>query len=191
MFNEQPKSEHLTAFQGDNELTGYKDAGGNVVIKPAFVVGFEFNRHGVAAAITQVGQMVFIDSSGNTLAKALSFDNGPDYFVAGRARIKSDDDKVGFISEDGSIVVKPSYQFASAFCQGRAAVCVGCVESPRKLAPPTGGKWGYIDRSGTLVVPLKYDLAHPFSAENGLAKVIAGDTVMWIARDGQKAEPGQ
>lgn len=36
-----------------------------------------------------------------------------------------------------------------------------------------GGKWGYIDVNGHVVIPFRFDMAYPFS--EGLARVYAGD----------------
>lgn len=68
----------------------------------------------------------------------------------------------GFIDKNGIFVIPlGTYEDADRFSEGRAAVC-------------KGGKWGYINSGGELVVPLQYDSAEPF--QNGFARVSIGDS---------------
>ena len=84
--------------------------------------------------------------------------------------------------------LSPRYEDASPFSEGLAAV-------------RENGKWGYIDETGSLVIPCQYDLACPF--REGLAIVAVGNpaaeeetcTVGFIDREGtftpfQVANPG-
>jgi hypothetical protein len=56
------------------------------------------------------------------LAQAYAFDNGPDYFQEGLARIVGADGRVGFIDRGGAIVIAPQFVGASGFCHGEATV---------------------------------------------------------------------
>lgn len=47
---------------------------------------YEFSEAGVAAAIDDRGP-VFIGGDGREIARAFRYDNGPDYFTEGRARV--------------------------------------------------------------------------------------------------------
>ena len=47
-----------------------------------------------------------------------------------------------------------------------------------------GGKWGYIDETGAVVLPLIYDRAYSF--ENGLARVEIGNRCGYIDREGKE-----
>ena len=101
------------------------------------------------------------------------------------------DGLVGYIRRDGKVLSPPTFLAASHFHQGVAWVEVpdkkfclinlameplieGIEESPRHfkegLAPvKIEGKFGYIDRRGTMVIRPRYDSASPFS--EGLALV--------------------
>jgi hypothetical protein len=67
------------------------------------------------------------------------------------------------------------------FREGRAAVCRGCMaEADGEHRAIKGGAWGYIDRKGDLVIPLRYEAAAAF--ENGKARVRQKNS--WITIDG-------
>lgn len=62
----------------------------------------------------------------------------------------------GFIDKAGNVVVKPKFDAADHFLEGRAPV-------------KTQDKWGFIDKSGEIVIEPKFDIAYPFNG--GLAAV--------------------
>ena len=110
----------------------------------------------------------------------------------GRAAIYVDR-QWGFIDTKGHLAVKPQYQFARDFHQGRAAVLVsggvGHVDGPYYVlmdrecysigsaafySPPIGTsycRWGYIDQAGKQVVSVQFSEAGDF--HEGLAAVRA------------------
>ncbi|MCA9706147.1 MAG: WG repeat-containing protein [Myxococcales bacterium] len=174
MFDAAPGHHDRFRFERDDGLAGYQDGAGKVVIEPRFMVAYEFSPQGIAGATDEQGH-AFIDTHGEVIARAFAFDNGPDYFVAGRARIV-DGDRVGFIDEAGRVVVAPTYDGAGSFCQGLAPVCTGCRrELSGEHYELVGGKWGLIDRSGAVVVPLKYDAVR--SQDDGIVVVEGGRTI--------------
>ncbi len=50
---------------------------------------------------------------------------------------------------------------------------LAAAQPARPVPFEQGGKWGFIDRMGTLVIPLRYDEVEPF--KGGRAHVRAGD----------------
>lgn len=63
--------------------------------------------------------------------------------------------KYGYKDETGKIVIKPVYDIAYEFNNGKyAEVNIGADYEMNK-----GGKWGIIDTKGKLVIPVKYDAA--------------------------------
>lgn len=125
-------------------LEGFKDGAGKVVIAPRFAHVYEFGAGGIAAVIEGPAgvdapvRLGFIATDGRWLARAYAYDNGPDYFQEGLARIVDDNGKVGFIAHDGTIVIAPTFDGAGSFCHGVTTVHVG------------GEAWD-IDRSGAAV----------------------------------------
>lgn len=91
--------------------------------------------------------------------------------------------KFGFIDTAGTEVVPCKYDYTFwGFNEGLAAVSSGgefeFVRENNRYSY-RGGKWGYIDKTGEEIIPLKYDEADKFSAgkarvaisENGIRKV--------------------
>lgn len=177
-----PGNRGLFAFEDASGMWGYRDAKGRVVIPPRFRFVYEMSKHGVAGAIDAKGRPVFLDERGAVLAEALLFDNGPDYFQAGYARIV-ERGKVGFLDEQGRVAIAPRWDYAGAMCQGRAVVCLGCVrQKAGEHDEWRGGKWGFIDTRGREVIPLVYDQAEGFA--DGVADVVKGGKRRTIDRAG-------
>jgi hypothetical protein len=121
-------------------FVGFKNKAGTVVIAPTFRFAYEFGPGGVSSAVDGVTPFVFIDTAGKVIAKAYAFDNGPDYFQDGLARIVDARGRVGFIDTRGRIVIAPQYDDAASFCHGKAEVAVGA-------------KTFVIDKTGKTVAP--------------------------------------
>ncbi len=173
----------LVPFQKDGKW-GYREKGGSVAIPPRYQMAREFSAQGIAAVVDEQG-WAWIDHTGQVLVRPLVIDNGPDYFREGVARFRRDG-KVGFFDRHGKIVIKPGYEFAMPFFEGRAAVCDGCAEVEEgEHRAVRGGKWGYIDAGGKLVVPLQFVEAGNFV--KGHARVRSASGWQEIGVDGQPA----
>jgi hypothetical protein len=111
------------------ELVGYKDKAGAVVIPPVLHDGYAFTPGGLAAVIDGKTPFVFIDTTGKVVFKAFAYDNGPDYYQEGFARIVGPDGKIGFIGEtSGRLEIPATLDKATPFCHGKAHVLVGGQE---------------------------------------------------------------
>jgi hypothetical protein len=171
-------------FSDDNDLWGFKDEMGQVVILPRFNMAFDFNKHG-AAAVVDGSNWYYINTQGHVLLQTYTFDNGPDYYEEGLARYV-DGDRIGFINEAAQVVIPAAYDFAFPFTEGRARVCRGCKivrEESDEHSTVKGGWWGYIDRKGDVVVPLIYEWAGFF--EGGRGTVIKGGERMEVDLKGR------
>ena len=178
----QPGAHDRYRFEAADGRHGFKDKSGKVAIEPRFRFAYEFSPDGVAAVVEDK-RFAFIDVTGRVIAEAFPYDNGPDYFVEGRARILRHA-RVGFIDRAGKIAIEPRWEWAASFCEGRAAVCRGCrvrvKNGEKELA---GGKWGYIDLDGKVVIPTELDAAEPF--QDGEAVVMRGKRRERIDRSGK------
>lgn len=74
--------------------------------------------------------------------------------------------KLGFKNLKGEWVVKPAYDLASPFSEGLA--CVGKIDEFGET------KYGFIDKSGTVVIDLKYS-KKPEDFHGGIARVVPKD----------------
>jgi len=81
-------------------------------------------------------------------------------------------DKVGFIDSKGNWVVEPTYDKVRGFENGLAPVC-------------KAKKWGYINETGEVVIPLKYRDAELFSKE-GLAPIKSEKLWGFIDKSGKE-----
>jgi hypothetical protein len=121
---------------------GFKNKAGTVVLPAIYPSVYEFSPFGVAGVVVEGtgGPFQFIDPTGKTLARAYAFDNGPDYFQEGYARIIDDAKRVGYIDERGRVVIAPRYLSAAPFCRGKAEVEID-------------GGTHYIDKQGNKTTP--------------------------------------
>jgi hypothetical protein len=112
----------------------------------------------------------YADPGGTTVIKPqFLFANN---FSEGLARVLADGQLSSFIDRTGTrvFVTPPDYWQCGDFREGMARVRVG--------ASDTDLKWGYMDRTGQLVIPAQFDEAGDFS--EGLARVrIKGPLDNW------------
>jgi len=129
----------LVSFEEDGKW-GYKNASGQVVIKPRFLMADDFLPEGIAAVADDRG-WAYIDTKGKTVIRPFVFDNGPDYFREGLARFELHG-KFGFFDKRGSVTIHPQFDFAMPFQGGLSAICTGCTERRAgEHSTMTGGKW--------------------------------------------------
>lgn len=132
----------------------------------------------------------YVDKTGKYIINS-QFDDAFN-FSEGLALFKSNDGKYGFIGEDGNYVINPIYKDATSFSEGlacvvmengkpqfinkenkilftvdKAEICFGFSEGMARVK--IKGKWGYIDKTGKLIINPIYDDANEF--KDGLAAV--------------------
>ena len=87
------------------------------------------------------------------------------------------------VDERGLVVIKPEYDQAASFSNGLARVNVGGrVVNERQLLDIVisyrGGRYGYVDRNGQLVIPCQFLEAGHFSKRG--AEVTLEDGSQWL-----------
>jgi hypothetical protein len=106
-------------------------------------------------------------------------------FSDGLAIVKSGD-AYGVINEKGKYLVPPRvYDYIRSFSEGLAVVNKGGKRND--IGGFQGGKWGFINAKGKLVIPLQYDAAGDL--ENGRAPVSTGDKWGFIDKTGKMIVP--
>jgi WG containing repeat len=85
----------------------------------------------------------------------LWFFDGADAFSDGLVRTR-ENGKFGYMDATLTVRIPCTWDFAFPFEAGTAVVCSGCTPG----APPAPGadasKWGYIDRTGRVVIPVEH-----------------------------------
>ena len=107
------------------------------------------------------------------LTRELIDENRAFPFHEGLARVMLNG-KYGFINKKGERIIKPQYEEANDFRQGRALVKV--------KVPHNQFLWGYVDRKGQFVIPPQFEQAEDFS--EGLAAVKVEGSWGYIDRKG-------
>lgn len=93
--------------------------------------------------------------------------------VAQRVATVRLDGKVGFIKDDGSWLIEPTYVKAGNFSDGAVAVF-------------DGDKWGYLDTGGETIVPFEYDKVKRFGG--GIALVNKDKRWLYIDKTGKELD---
>jgi len=135
----------------------FVDEGGAIALQPAAVS--EIRRRNREPIAVWINTTLYYANSEGRVAPVLLFDNGADYFVEGLARSPRGG-KIGFIDSELIERIPPTWDFAFPFDGGVALVCQGC--RPHSIGDHTemrGGNWGYINREGVVVVPVRFGRA--------------------------------
>lgn len=107
------------------------------------------------AGLLIAGDWYYVRPDGASL-RVVTYDNGPDYWAEGLVRVRRDG-KIAYADRDFEVVIPPRYDWGWPFEDGRALVRSGCRQGDPvgEHRPVVGGRWGYIDRSGQEVVPVR------------------------------------
>ncbi len=186
---------------------GFMDRTGHVIIAPTFSDERDF-FHGLAGVQTPDGKWGFVDETGKVAISA-SFDEVRD-FIEDLAPVRIGR-KWGYIDTSGRLIIEPRFQSAGEFHEGLARVHlwskVACgrreftsynapmyafhlLEDDKSDLPgcfPQGGKFGYIDQTGKVVIAPQFFVAQDFA--EGLAAVRVEKPL--IASTGTLIEPAK
>lgn len=164
---------------------GFINRSGEIVIKPIFSNAYEFSE---GLALVWIDKKAgYINSSGQFVIKP-QFQNGRS-FSEGLARVRYKQyGNWGYIDKTGKLAIEPQFVDAGNFSEGVAWVngpaCINrdgqkidlvkCQRFSEGLTPlKMNGKWGYVDRSGIVVIAPQWDYVTPFSG--GIAVTINFD----------------
>ena len=154
-----PLSCSYTPDEAQGELQPHQSCAahknGTLQLAPQHLKQMSFSSEGLAQALID-GQWHYIKRNGDTLP-VITYDNGADYFSEGLVR-SIRNGKVAYFSVDFAEAVPPRYDWGWPFENGRALVCRGCKKDKPDAdghSSVGGGEWGYIDRHGVEVVPVR------------------------------------
>ncbi|MEA5500893.1 WG repeat-containing protein [Limnoraphis robusta Tam1] len=118
-------------------------------------------------------QQIVIDQKGKPVIDLQAYNWTSLQFSDGLLQV-SVNEKAGFITKSGNMVISPQFEAASDFSEVFAAVYID-------------GKYGYIDPSGTMRIPPQFDQAGQF--KNGMAMVSLNQKYGYINQLGKVIIP--
>ncbi|WP_161555217.1 WG repeat-containing protein [Dokdonia sinensis] len=176
------QQENLIKFQDDSRLNGYKNAEGEIIVKPMYKHASVFNQ-GLALVSTDAGWTI-INSKGNELVEYGEFP-GTVYSNLEYKYIRhKKNDKWGFIDRKGNLIIDYQYDETKDFNEEMASVQIdgkwGFINIENELiikpifentqvfsdnfaAIQLNEKWGFIDKEGNQVIEPKYKSVYNFS----------------------------
>jgi len=134
------------AYVKDGEGSYFIDKNGEKVLDCGEWTGLNSRLNN---GLVNMGQVV-MSKQGKIYKAAAS-----DYWNDGLRAVQNNDNKYGFVNEDGYEVIKCQYDYTNGFYNGYAVV-------------KKNGKYGYIDTNGNEVIPCVYNDAENFSENIGL-----------------------
>lgn len=139
-------------FKPRTDTYGYVDAKGDTVIPMGkYKICFTEKFDRTAFVVKDKEGIVGIDRKERVLFHVFVFDNGPDEVHDGLFRIV-ENGKIGYANMKGEIVIKPQYDGAFQFENGKAKVGIGCkTQSYGEHSGWIGGRWSTIDKKGNVV----------------------------------------
>lgn len=169
----------------DGGLWGLINKEGNEVVEPKYTYLSSFS--GGFAIIKSYGKYGFVNTAGVEVIKPIYLYAND--FVEGLAKVTlgtQEMPKYGFIDKTGKEIVAIKYDDANNFSEGLAAINIGGkwerVSRYSQAMEIVGGKWGYVDKTGMIVIPCKYKKAGDF--KKGKATVELNGQTFSIDKNG-------
>jgi len=169
-------------------MYGFIDETGEIVIEPKFGHVEDFRCGLTQFSFVRQGIMGFADRFGNIVIQPRFDRNDIDWFQEDLLRVL-EHGMFGFIDTQGNWKLPPQYAGAGGFSEGLVAINVGgsiVNESERGTFWETlGGKWGFVDKKGRVVIPPQFENVGEFS--DGLCRVVEGVKTGFINQEGRFA----
>ncbi|MBM82333.1 MAG: hypothetical protein CMJ78_17345 [Planctomycetaceae bacterium] len=170
-FADLPRYDPQTAPVYRNDLWGFVDWAGMIVIPPRYEHCGYFSSNGLAHVKIQ-GKWGYIDKTELFVIPARYLNCGN--FNDGLAPACVVANSWGYIDHTGNWVIAPQFESARTFSERRAVV-------------QRNRKWGVINTAGEMVVPAIYENVSRY--KRGTAKVYIGDSSGRIDQSGRVVEP--
>ena len=140
---------------------GYIDKKGTFKLKPYFISANPFNDGRALVSFFEPKDSVnyhgYINRHGYLITVLQTWESSLNDYHDGYAKIKSKTNtgiQFGYKDSLDSFAIKPQYNEAGDFYEGKAAVKIGT-------------KWGYIDEKGKLLIPQRFEAVWPFKDQIG------------------------
>jgi hypothetical protein len=165
-----------------NNLVGFINQDGKIVIEPMFaqvtVTRGYTHEELIPVKQTEKGKVGYIDKKGDFVIEpqfeaALPFQEN--------AALVMNNGKVGYINTEGSYIIEPTYSIKDfPFSEGIETLFFSEGMAPVQVE---GQGWGYIDKTGKLIVEPQYEFASSF--KEGLAAVKMDGLYGFIDQSGE------
>jgi len=183
-------SEGLAAVR-DGDRGGFIDHQGKFVFDVSLDVTLGFHE-GVVGVLWK-GTLTYFDRTGKRIPTTVDYGPKSNSFSEGLVPL-SIKGKWGFMDQTGKLSIKPQFDDAEDFSEGLAPVKVQSADTVWCPADTQGNRsgstmmYGYIDKTGKLVIPAVFNSAEPFS--EGLASVRKCDQAFFIDKTGKTVIAG-
>lgn len=126
-----PQQAYYSCFiiNNEDEMIRYEECATSssevdLMIEQAILQLYHFRENGLAHILIWNKGWAYARPDG-TAKLMLTYDNGPDYFESGLARIKVNR-KIGYVDQNFDIKIAAIYDWAYPFENGYALACLGC-----------------------------------------------------------------
>jgi hypothetical protein len=164
-------------------LCGFIDSEGNVVIPPKYEVAEDFSEGLALVAEYGWGRAYgFINTFGEVVIPPLEGITVLGAFHEGLCVVEVDG-KSGYINKTGTMAIVPQFDAAYDFKHGVALVSADA---------DSDDYWGFIDKTGKVIVPLKYRRAEPptfWYTDDGLLRLLDGNETCYFDTTGKQIWP--
>ena len=149
-------------------------------------------REGIVGVLYR-GSLAYFDRTGKKISPPVGYGPSSHSFSEGLVPIEIKG-KTGFMDRTGKVVIEPQFVQAEDFSEGLAAVRVHSEETTWCPYDDRGGrmgftnKWGFIDKTGKMVIPHQYLTVDKFA--EGLAAVNNCDEWFFLDKTGKKVVLG-
>ena len=172
----------------DEELFGFVDVEGNLIIEPQFIYANSF-EDGFAVVQYPEGDWACIDPDGNVLVRGLQADHwsGPD-FENGMYTCQTGPNEFSVINMQGKTVMVFTYDnLVKLYSPDEDGLCLFATDPSGKDSYWTDRKFGYVDLTGQVVAePVKDGDLGGSEYENGLAYFNNGFRCGYIDEEGNE-----
>ncbi|HMG72574.1 MAG TPA: WG repeat-containing protein [Pyrinomonadaceae bacterium] len=175
---------------GDRDHGGFIDHTGKILFELPLDVTLGFHEGMVGVLLS--GMVTYFDRTGKKIPTPTDYGPKSNSFSEGLVPI-SIKGKWGFMDRIGKLTIEPQFEDAEGFSEGLAPVKVKgeTVWCPANTSGDRAGSsmmYGYIDKTGKMVIPAVFNSAEPFS--EGVAAVRKCDQAFFIDKTGKTVIKG-
>jgi hypothetical protein len=175
----------------DGDRSGFIDHAGKFVFEAPLDVTLGFHEGMVGVLLS--GMVTYFDRTGKKIPTSIDYGPKSNSFSEGLVPI-SIKGKWGFMDRTGKLLIEPKFEDAEDFSEGLAPVkvrnpeTVWCPPDASGNRAGAGMMYGYIDKTGKMVIPAVFNSAEPFS--EGVAAVRKCDQAFFIDNSGKTVIAG-